>query len=573
MPVIGEPSQGPKLTDYQRIVRRKSALEKDRSSYISHWQDINVNLAPRTGRFMPTDTRNGTKKHNHIHDNTGIRAHGILTAGLMAGATSPSRNWFRITTPDPDLAEFAPVKDWLFQLARLMRLIFLRSNTYRALPQIYQELAGYGTAASVLEPHFDNVIHHHVQTIGEYMLATNDEGVIDTFCRELMMPVGAVVKKFGYENTSRTVKSLWDNFNYDAEVKVIHLVQPRDLSKRDLKKTDNRNMPFESVYLEYGNENENKLLRESGFRRFNVLAPRWETLGLDAYGSNCPGMTTLGDIKELQHDKFQRAKAVDYQSDPPVQVPAAFKNQESDLLPGGVSYVDATGPGAGIRSAFDVPLNLSHLDAGIADTRSRINSGFFADLFLMLLGASRSNITAREVAERHEEKLLMLGPVLESIHGDLLAPKIDTTFDRVIEAQILPPPPQELQNQELKIEFVSLLAQAQKAIGLQGIDRLIGTVGAIAQQQLGAGKAPDVWDKIDTDQVIDTYSDILGVDPDLIIANDEVAIVRQQRQQAQQAQQAQQTAAQGAATAKTLSEVNTEDPSALQGVVQQITGG
>jgi hypothetical protein len=106
---------------------------------------------------------------------------------------------------------------------------------------------------------------------------------------------------------------------------------------------------------------------------------------------------------------------------------------------------------------------------------------------------------------------------------------VDMVFERVIQAGIAPPPPQELQGQPLNVEFVSVLAQAQRAIGTASIDRLLGTVGAVAQLK------PDVLDKIDGDQVIDAYADMLGVEPSLILADDKVAVIRQQRQAQQQA--------------------------------------
>jgi len=145
--------------------------------------------------------------------------------------------------------------------------------------------------------------------------------------------------------------------------------------------------------------------------------------------------------------------------------------------------------------------------------------------------------TATEIAERHEEKLLMLGPVLERLHNEMLSPKIDLTFARIVEAGLLPPPPPELQGVELNVEFVSTLAQAQRAVGVQSIDRLLGTIGAVAQFK------PDVLDKIDGDQIIDMYSDMLGVDPSIIVGDARVAIIRADRAEQQQQQQALQTAA------------------------------
>jgi head-to-tail connecting protein len=202
---------------------------------------------------------------------------------------------------------------------------------------------------------------------------------------------------------------------------------------------------------------------------------------------------------------------------------------------------------------------LSGLLTDIQDVRQRIYQAFYADLFLMLANQPPTGrqITAREIAERHEEKLLMLGPVLERLHDELLSPLVDITFSKQIAAGILPPPPPELQDMELKVEFVSTLAQAQKAVGLGSLDRLLGTVGLIAT---GKGD-PSPWDKLDTDQIIDKYADMLGADPSVIVSDDKIVFMRESRKKALAAQQlaaAAQPMAQAAAAVKTMGEADGE---------------
>jgi hypothetical protein len=170
------------------------------------------------------------------------------------------------------------------------------------------------------------------------------------------------------------------------------------------------------------------------------------------------------------------------------------------------------------------------------------------------------------VAERHEEKLLMLGPVLERLHNELLKPLIDETFTRMVQADLVPPPPEALQGVELDVEFVSMLAQAQRAIGVNGVDRFVGALGAVAQMR------PEVIDKIDVDKWADSYSDMLGVDPDIIVASENVAIIRQQRAQAQaQAQQMQAAQMQADAAAK-LGTVKTDEKNAATDLINLFSG-
>lgn len=545
-----------------KLQQRWGGLKTERESWMPHWKDISVFLLPRSGRFFLTDRNRGEKRHNNILDSTSTRALRVLAAGMMAGMTSPARPWFRLTTNDPELDDSAAVKTWLADVQRMMQMVFARSNTYRALHSMYEELGAFGTSASIIVPDFNTIIHHHTLTAGEFALAADYRGVVNTLFREFQMSVTQVVAEFGIENCSRTVVNLYAQGQLDRWITVVHCIEPR--ADRDQGKRDARNMPWRSVYFEPAS-NENKVLRESGFRHFPALCPRWATAGGDIYG-NSPAMEALGDIKQLQHEQLRKAECIDYQTRPPLQVPTGAKNRELDTLPGGISFVDSANPQGGIRSAFEVNLRLDYLLEDIRDVRERIKSSFYADLFLMLSGSDRTNMTATEVAERHEEKLLMLGPVLERLHNEVLDPLIDQTFSQMLAAGILPPAPEELQGSELNVEYVSMLAQAQRAIATNSVDRFVSNLGMVAQMK------PDVLDKLDADRWADSYADMLGVDPELIVPANQVALIRQQRAEAQQ--QAEQAAMlqQGADVAAKLGSINTGEQNGLTSVMDAFTG-
>jgi hypothetical protein len=286
-------------------------------------------------------------------------------------------------------------------------------------------------------------------------------------------------------------------------------------------------------------------------------------IGGDIYG-NSPGMEALGDIKQLQHEQLRKAQAIDYQTKPPLQVPASMKNRDVETLPGGVSYYD--GQSNGIKTAFEVNLNLQYLLNDIVDCRERVRGSFYADLFLMLANTPNTRMTATEVAERHEEKLLMLGPVLERLHNELLSPLVDITFTRMVAAGALPPAPQELQGMDLNVEFVSMLAQAQRAIGTNAVDRFVGNLGAIARMK------PDILDKFDQDQWADVYADMLGVDPSLIIADKEVAVLRDARNQAMAAKEQAAAMQQTSQSVKNMAQAPTGQQNALTDVMNMFSG-
>jgi hypothetical protein len=556
----GDAQSYPDAPTRDKLFTRWGMLKSERASWLAHWQEITTYLLPRNGRYFRQDRDKGWRRHNNIYDNTGTRALRTLGAGMMAGATSPARQWFRLATADPELNSYQPVKLWLDDVTRRMQLVFQKSNTYRALHTMYEELGAFGTAVSVVLPDFKNVIHQYPVTCGEYCIATDFQGRVTTLYREFEVTVADLVKEFGYNNCSITVRNMYDRGTLDAWVPIIHAIEPR--TDRDHKKRDDKNMAYGSWYFEVGGE-EGKFLRESGFQQFPALVPRWATAGGDIYG-NSPGMEALGDIKQLQHEQLRKAQAIDFQTKPPLQVPVSMKNRDVETLPGGISFVD--GAGMGIKTAFEVNLNLQYLLNDIVDCRDRVRGAFYADMFLMLATQPNTRMTATEVAERHEEKLLMLGPVLERLHNELLDPLVDITFTRMIQSGIVPPAPEELQGMDLNVEFVSMLAQAQRAIGTNSVDRFVGNLGAIAQMK------PDVLDKFDSDQWADIYADMLGVDPSLIIADKEVAMVRNARNQAMAAKEQVAAVEQASKATRNLAASPTDQQTALTDVMNMFSG-
>ena len=564
------------LTTREAVMRRLSALKTERATWMEQWREINTSLLPRTGRFFATEENKGHRRDD-ILDDTATAALTTLGAGMQYGQTSPARPWVRIETADPDLMESAEVSLWCDKVTRLILMVFARSNTYNTLHSMYEELGAYGVAASIVLPDYENIIQHTPLTIGEYTLATNSKNQVDTLGRELQMTVAQIVEKYvaggpplreksgswDWSIVSPTVKNLFDNHQMDSWVRVQQLIEPRRY--RNPSKRDPKNMAWRNVVIEEG-VNSDKVMHEGGFLRFPVVAPRWQVSGNDVYGSSCPGMRALGGMKQLQFEHMRKAQAIDFQVNPPLLLPSSLRNQESDFLPGGLTYYDPQGTNTGkVESAFNVQLNLQHLLLDVNDQRQMINTAFYADIFLMmdrLQGIQPRN--QREVEERHEEKLLMLGPVVERQQNELLGPLIDITFDALSQAGALPPIPEQLQGHDLDFKYTSVLAQAQRRASMAGVDRIVGAVASIA----AAKQDPSVWDKVDTDVIIDKAAGYEGVDAEMIRGKEDVQKLREARAQAQQAQQQAADRQQAAETAKTLAAAPMNTDTALTNVVR-----
>ena len=486
-------------------------------------------------------------------------------AGMMAGMSSPARPWFQLGTPDKALSEFGPVKRWLSDVRRIMLAIYAGSNFYDVLAQVYFELGVFGTAPMAIYEDFKDVIRCQQFTVGSYFLAANGHGFVDSFFREYQLQVSQVVTQFQYENCSVATRNNWDNGTTEAWVDIIHVVEPND--NRDSMSIRNRDMPVRSVYYEKS-EHENKFLRESGFAEFPIMSPRWDVNSEDVYATDCPGMTALGDSKALQIQEKKKAQALDKLIDPPLQAPSEMRGRRVSLIPGEVSYVDQRGAGTGISSIYDIKPDFNAILADIEKTEFRVKAAFFEDLFLMFANVeNRERVTAEEIIRKHEEKLLMLGPMLERTQHELFDPATDRTFNIGVRAGMFPDPPPELSNTKLTVEYLGPLFQAQRSVATTAIDRMATFVSNLATI------APSAIDKFDGDQAVDEYSEALGISPRIILTDDEVEEVRLERERmarVAQAAAAAEPAKDATQAVKNLADAGATPDSALAGLQDAI---
>jgi hypothetical protein len=572
----------------QCIDRLAAVLKTERDSgWRSHYQDLADYILPRRVRFNTlTDRNRGDKRNQKIVNSHATLALRTMRSGMMSGVTSPARPWFRLTTPDPDLAEFGTVKEWLHTVTRRMYEMLARSNFYNVLSPLYGDLGCFGTGAISMLENISRVVRCEGYPIGSYVLATSDDGLVDTFIREFAMTVRQVVMRFGDNKAtpamrwmpfSASVRQQWDAGNYETPIEVVHAIMPN--VEYDGIRALAKYKRFSSCYYEAGTREKNtadrdRFLRESGFDRFPILAPRWDLASPDdVYGSSCPGMDALGDIKSMQLLEKRKAQANEKAYNPPLVGPSSLKVSKVSSLPGDVTYEDVREGSKGLRPLYEVRPDTQGLLLDIEAHQKRISRAFYEDLFLMLAQDARAQPpTAEEIRAREGEKLLMLGPVLERLNDELLGPAIDIAFDVMVRRRLLPPPPPEIQGENLKVEYISIIAQAQKMMATGALDRFLGAVGTIAERQAAAGVSSTVLDKVDLDQAVDEYGDQMGVPPRIIVPDDKVVEIRKARAQREAAAQRAAVGQQMADSAKSLSQADTEGKNALTDTLASLQG-
>ena len=531
---MAEATSGTKIDRNSRkyFDARRAALAKERSSFIAHYKDLSQFVQPRRGRFTATDRNVGAPRHQNIINSRATWSLRVARSGMFNGVMSPARPWFRLETQDPGLMEFQPVVVWLDQVEESMRTIFAQGNLYNMAPVLLQELLLFGTGCMLHVDDHEDISRFYTQTVGSYMIAQNQRFEVNTLVREYQQTVDQLVTEFGLERVSNSVRMAYNAGNYEQWFDVVHFIEPNP--NFDLKKLDSQFKRFRSVrYQPAANSVDNKFLSKRGFDRFPAYCPRWDVTGEDVYGTNCPAMESLGDIKQLQMEEKRKAQGIAKMVNPPLKGPASLRNVPISALPGGATLYDGGIGNEKLEPIYRVEPKLLELTADIRAVEKRIEDNFFVDMFLAI--SNMEGIQPKnqlELSQRQAEKLLQLGPVLERVHGEFLDKLIDRTFEQMVEREMLPPAPEEIQGQSLKIKFISSLAQAQKSVATGDIDRLAGYVSQLAQ-----GGYEQVLDKFNADQSVDLYQRLVGAPAQLIVPDDQVVDIREARQAEQERQQ------------------------------------
>ena len=550
---------------------RYDALRGERQSHWdAEWRDICDNILPRRGRFFTSEANKATagadRKRAILNSKPTVAAR-TLRALMTSGMASPARRWFLGAVDDPSLKENQAVKDWAFEVESLIRDTLKKSNIYQCLDNVLGDLGSFGTSVLYVEDDLETVVRGYVFPIGSYVLANSARLRPDTVMREVTLTTRQLVDLFGIENVSAKVKEDYEKERFDAENKVIHVVEPN--ADYDESKIGPEGMKYRSCWFEANAvaDAESKFLREGGYYEDPMMKVRWNVTGEDVYGSDCPGFEAIGDAKVLHLVCKREEQAFDKLVNPPMVGPTALIGMRSSTLAGDITHVDTMAGGQEYKPAFTIaPATLPAFAAKVQRLESSIEAAYYADLALMFQRLNQGTMTATEINARQQEQMLLLGSVMERSEEELFRPLLYRVFRSLWRAGKIPPPPEVLKDAELKFDFVSIMSQAQKLLGTANIERLAGFIGNLFAAD------HTVMDKIDLDQVVDEYAEMLAVPPSIIRSDDEVAKLRQQRaQMAQQQMQAEQAqpAAEGA---KTLSQADTSGDNALTRLLGNVTG-
>ncbi|MDR2427203.1 MAG: hypothetical protein LBD46_08520 [Endomicrobium sp.] len=545
--------------DRDKIVKRYNALMAVRDKKIPKWKKLTEFILPEYG-FYPGQDWDAEPDYSKIIDNAATEAAAIVADGLYSGITPPDRAWFKLTHKSrPDLDTNHYVQLWLNDCVQRILKVLTSSNAYDGLYHIYNECPTFGNSAVAVLEDINDVVNLQAYMVGEYSLAIDSKGNINSLARCFEFTVEQIVSEFGLNNVSQEIQWQYTNNDLDKRHTIYNIIQPNYEKIEGV--YDRRGKPYLSYYWLSGKNIDNEgFLAIRGFREFPVMTPRWKKLTTRHIYAVGNGHKTLNYVKSLQRLQKDSHIGVEKGVNPPVQINSSSRLSGINVMPGGQSYVPFAGSAGGIKTVYDVNLNVESVEYKIASTRDLIHKSYRSNLFLMIAGAGK-DMTAREVAALKGEQLLQLGPLLQNLTRECPRFLINRVFNLMLEGGLFAPVPRELEGVELDIEYLGLLAQAQKIAELNILGQATSFAGGVI------GINPEISNIVNWEETVRKYYDMAGAMPELLNSREEVAAMNKAKARA--AQQQQEIALLGGAIdkAKTLSDTDTSKPNALTDIV------
>lgn len=520
------------LRDYER-------LQSDRGVHESSWQDIAQLILP--SRDFYNSWSPGNKRNRTIYDTTGMWANEQLSGGLHSMLTNPEMRWFNITIADPTFTLSYADRIWLDEVTQRMWVVY-SAPSFRFASQAYetyQEISAFGNGC-LYQDLWDGRIRFKNYPLSDCFIMENENGVVDTMFRRIRTTALKASRMFR-EKTPTKVAEKVDKSPHTI-VHFVHVVRPRlDDDYRPLTEYSPlaKRKPFESLYIYVDGK---ELVDEGGYDEFPYMFSRFSKRSGEEYGYG-PGGDAIHDVRMLNRMMEVSIRGAEKLVDPPILVPddsvigplvinpAAIINYRPDS-----DKIEPLVTNARPDLGYDL----------MAGVRQRIIASYFINH--LNLPQDNPQMTATEVLQRRDENMRLLGPMLSRQNSEFTGPSIERTFSLMMRARMLPPPPPRLQGRQIKIEYLSPIAQAQRFADLDAVTRAVQTAAMFAE----AGDTMALQN-FDTDEVI-RYSglEINKIPSRLMRSADQMNIIREQAAQAQAQAQQSGLAEQGSKSAKNL---------------------
>ncbi len=522
----------------KKLIEYFEDLSTARQHFERTWQEVSDNSLAR--RDFIVEREPGIQRTIRIYDSTSSDAHELLVAALHALLTNPATRWFDLRFQDDALNDIEEAKLWLDDIKPLLHAAFSRpeSGFTTQIAEVYSDWCGFGTGAMFVKEDVAFGPRFMSRPLSEIFIDDTHEGIVNTVFRRFELKAWQAILQFGEAQVPKAAALSKKNPN--TKMRFLHHVRARENPLPG--NIDASGMPWESIYISL---DEKKIVQEGGFHEMPYMVPRWRVDSRELYGRG-PAVRSLPEQKMLNAIWRTFIRNIEKAADPPVLV------DDDGVMPGSQLRVTPHAQivvrnDGGSREPVRYLESRAQLQwsADLIETRSKkIEKAFHAEI---IQAFQDPRMTATQVLELARLSQRILSPVLGRGQIDLLDPMLNRAFGIISRRTDFPEAPFFLRGQELRLEYVSPVARAQKQSEAQAILDTFAAAAAIAE------KEPNVMDNFDLDTAVRLIASGQGVPVAVLRPKaDVIQIRRTQARIEEQDRQAQQLMEGGDTVAKLL---------------------
>lgn len=513
------------------ILQQFETAETNRSNWEGIWDQV-ARLVIPSRNFRGKRTP-GTQNNDAIYDATAPLALETLASGMHGLLVNPSIRWFKLGIIDDVLEKQRIVREYLYDATTVMLRIFAHPDFGfdTQSHEMFTELGSFGAAVLILTERAAK-INFRAIPLQEAYLVENNEGQIDTVFRKYTFTPLQAFKEFGDKLSVDTLKMVEKGDN-ETKLDFIHAVFPNE--DIEFGRMDAVGKKFASVYIELKAK---KIVRIGGFDQFPYITPRWKKGPGEVYGRS-PAIDSLPEIGMINAMRRTMIMAAEKELAPPILVDINSIEGPIRVAPNSIIHVRQ---GARRPEPLDSGNKTAITTQLIDQSREQIKEAFFNNV----LGPIPENdrMTATEVIERIRQKMIIMSPVVARISSEVFDKLIPNAFTILRNIGLIPPPPQELAGNPMKVHYTSPLARGQKAAEAATIQQLMEFAAPLITAD------PRLLDIINGDEAIRRGGLAFDVPVNVLRTEAEVAQIRQDRDRIELAATTAAIAKDGAAAAK-----------------------
>jgi hypothetical protein len=453
----------------------------------------------------------GAIRTTDLYDSTAILASYKMVSGIFTYLMPVRTHWFGFTAVPPELNDEHDIVEWMSIATALTHEEIWRSNFMREMFITIRSMVVFGTGVISVEK-IDNEIVFKSHHIGFMFFDDNSKGDIDTVYRQIFYTARQALQEFGKEALAdcKDIQKAIKKGRLNDIFEFVHVCAPNKDFDPSLQGSSSKRVKSVYIYIK-----QKKIVKEGGFDELPYLVARFARVPQEIMGRS-PAIEYLPEIKMLNRMKRTFIESAEKACNPPLIVEDDGVVGQPVTSAQGMIYMRT---GAMEPKPLQTGVNVELNAELIAQQQEIVRNAFFNDLFQAL--AQRRNMTATEVIERKEEKIVHLAPAVTSLQKEIFSPLI---LNLLLRAKRIPQPPVSF---DFDIIYQGLLALAMSNVQANAME------AQLAKWEPTAQLRPEIFDNVDFDKAFRKSWVSGGAPAEVLKDYDDMLAEREQTQQLQ----------------------------------------